>query len=286
MFCRTQFGTLILIHQYCDIGVWTRMVIKYSKRVTFVDDRADKFLTKVAHLGGYCTVDQAQAMGLANSVSHAQTQLSGLERAGFLRRVADYPVVYQVTKSVMRLIGTDMSARRPHVVETVRWRLAAASFYVDTQTWPADFVFEHGDKIAAFGNIGCDRQLLPQRCGQPYLWDEFVLPVRDGSLCVVMVDRPHWTALLQLLGFVKRFAPCRSRTGDRLALTVAVASDTRLRRYQKASRNPRVVEQSKGAADLVSLYQVSTPVPHIRTLIHESPIHESVIHTNSDSRRP
>ena len=53
------------MHHYCDIGVWTRMAIRFFERVAFVDDRTGKFLTRVAQLGGYCTVEQAQAMGLA-----------------------------------------------------------------------------------------------------------------------------------------------------------------------------------------------------------------------------
>src|SRR6516165_4648189 len=85
MSCLTQFGTVNLIHHYCDIGVWTRMAIKFSERVAFVDDRTDGFLTTLAHLGGYCTAEQAQEMGLAKSPSQVQMLLNGLERAGFLR---------------------------------------------------------------------------------------------------------------------------------------------------------------------------------------------------------
>jgi hypothetical protein len=41
------------------------MAIRFSELVAFVDDRTDKFLTRVAQLGGYCAVEQAPAMGLA-----------------------------------------------------------------------------------------------------------------------------------------------------------------------------------------------------------------------------
>src|SRR5205814_6506642 len=123
----------------------------------FVDDCTDTFLTTLARLGGYCTAEQAQAMGLAASSSHVQARLNGLERAGFLRRVVQYPVVYQITKSVVRLVGTDTSARRPHCIDIVRSRLAAVSFYLEAKKWPADFIFEHEEKIAAFAKIGCPR---------------------------------------------------------------------------------------------------------------------------------
>lgn len=281
MSCLTQFGTLNLIHHYCDIGVWTRMAIRFSERVAFVDGRTREFLTTLAHLGGYCTVEQAQLMGAARSSTQTQALLSGLDRAGFLRRAATYPAVYQITKSVVRLFGPDTSARRRHIIETVRWRLAAVSFYLEAKTWPAEFVFEHGQKISVLGRIGCPRQVLPHRGGQPYLWDDFVLNMGDGSFCIASVDRPHWSAFLQLLGFVRRFEVCRSRVGDRLSLAVAVGSESRRALYERAARHRKVVEHSKGVPEPAAVYEVSAPIPHIRTLTHEP-----VIHTNHDSRRP
>ncbi len=286
MSCLTQFGTLNVTHHYCDIGVWTRMVIKLSERVSFVDERTDKFLTVLAQLGGYCTAEQAQAMGLASSASETLRRLNGLEQAGFLRRIADYPVVYHITKSVVRLVGTDMSARRSHATPSIRWRLAAASFYVEAKSWPAEFIFHHDDKLAAFDKLDCPRKLLPQRGGQPYLWEDLVLDLNDGALCVAIVDRRHWNALRQLRAFVSRFAASRSRLGDRLSLTVVVGSDARRRLYERAAKHRKVLAHAKGVPEPATIYQVSTPIPHIRTLIHEPHTHESVIHTNFDSRRP
>ena len=273
MSCLTQSATVNLIQHYCDIGVWTRMAIRFSERVAFVDDHTDEFLTTLARLGGYCTVEQAQAMGLANSSSQVQALLNGLERAGFLRRVAEYPLVYQITKSVVRLIGTDTWARRPRAIETVRWRLAVNSFYLEARKWPADFFLAQDEKIAAFAKVGCSRQLLPHRRGRPYLAEEFVLDAHDGGLSVAVVDRPHWTAFLQLLHFVTRFAPCRASAGERLTLIVAVGSDARQRSYERAGRHRRVIEHCKGAPEPASLYRISTPIPHIRTLTHEPVIH-------------
>src|SRR5438105_1660151 len=220
-------------------------------------------------------------MGLAASQAYVQARMNGLERAGFLRRVVQYPVVYQVTKSVVRLVGTDMSARRRHAIETVRWRLAAVSFYLDARSWPADFIFEHEKKISALAKIGCSRKLLPHRGGQPYLYEDFVARLGDTGLCIAIVDRPHWNAHLQLLAFVKRFAACRAAAGEGLSLAVAISSEARQRLYEKAARHHTVVEYSKGASEPATVYEVSTPIPHIRTLTHEP-----VIHTNHDSRRP
>src|SRR5205814_997899 len=169
-----------------------------------------------------------------------------------------------ITKSVVRLVGTDMSARRAHAIQNVRWRLATVSFYLEAKKWPADFIFQHDEKLAAFDKLGCPRQLLPQRGGQPYLWEDLVLDLNDGALYVVVVDRPHWNALRQLRAFVRRFAACRSRLGDRLSLTLAVGSESRRRLFERAVRHRKVLAHSKGAPEPVTVYQVSTPIPHIR----------------------
>lgn len=288
MSCLTQFGTLNLIHHYCDIGVWTSMAIKFSERVAYVDERTDSFLTTLAQLGGYCTAEQAQAMGLAKSPSHTLSRLNGLEQTGFLRRVAVYPVVYQITKSVVRLVGPDMSARRPHRVPSVRWRLSAVSFYLDARQWPAEFIFPHEKKVAAFEKLGCPRHLLPHRGGQPYLWEDLLVDPHDGGLCLTIVDRPQWNPYRQLRAFVRRYAAARSSLGQKLSLTVAVGSDPRRRLYERAAKHPKVLAHAKGAPEAATIYQVSTPIPQVRALSHEPVVHthESVIHTNTDSRRP
>jgi len=257
------------------------MGIRFSQRVAFVDDGTDRFLTALSRLGGYCTVEQAQGLGLAKSPSQAQAQLNGLERVGFLRRVAEYPLVCQTTKSALRLVGTECRARRPHRIDEVRWRLAAVSFYLEAKEWPANFFLQHDTKIGELAKIGCSPQWLPKRGGQPYLWEEFVLDAHDGGVSVAIVDRPHWSAFLQLLRFVTRFAPCRARASEPLTLIVAVGSDARRRRYERAALHRKVIEHSKGAVEPASLYQVFRPTPHVRTLTHDL-----VIHTNLNSRRP
>jgi hypothetical protein len=143
MFCRSQSLTLIAIHRDFVIGVWKLMSIRFSDRLVALDEKAGEFLRTLGYLGGYCTADQARRLDLANSPTRALERLSKLESAGFLRRVISYPLVYQVTKSVTRMLGTDLMARRIHPVETVRWRLVAVNFYVEASSWPAEFIFEH-----------------------------------------------------------------------------------------------------------------------------------------------
>ena len=269
----SQFLTLVTIH--CDfvIGVWIRMSVRFSNRLASLDERAGEFLRTLAYLGGYCTVDQARKLDLANSPTRVLERLKRLENNGFLRRVVPYPLVYQVTKSVTRMLGSDLMARRVHPVETVRCRLLAVNFYLEARDWPAEFILDHDGRVAVLQRIGCPVDALPQRKGQPYLWESFVLDLHDGRLCVTVIDRVDCSALLQALGVVRRFAQCRRSVGERLSLVVAVNSEARRRLYLKAGKHAKVQEHSCGAAEPVSPYRVSLPVPLIHSTIHESNTH-------------
>jgi hypothetical protein len=101
--------------------------------------------------------------------------LKDLESCGFIKRVSTYPAVYQVTRSVARLMGADFSARRQHAIQTIRTRILTVNFYLEEGRWPVEFVFDHERKLSKFGELGCDSALLPQRHGKPYLWQDFVL---------------------------------------------------------------------------------------------------------------
>lgn len=244
------------------------MVSPFSGRLALLDECADEFLKTVAYLGGYCSAEQAQRLGIARSPTRVLAHLRDLERAGFLRKVAGYPVVYQATKSTTRLLAMDLSARRPHPIETVRHRLLAVSFYQEARRWPAEFVFDHGQKLALFRDSGCSRSELPQRSGKLYLWEEFLLRLADRRLCVAVVDRYHRSAFQQLWSLAKRFRLCRERLGDRLQLLIAVRSEPRYRLYGQLLGHPTLQRLSQGGFEIsVSLYRVERPVLFLRSLL-------------------
>jgi hypothetical protein len=269
----SQSLVLVAIHEDYVVGVCIQMGIRFSDRTAMLDEGADEFLRRLAHLGGYCTVDQAQRMGLANSPTRVLFRLDCLERSKFLRRVFLHPFVYQITKAVTRLMGVDWMARRRHPIETARRRLLAVNFFLEASDWPTQFVLDHEEKIAAFRRIGCSADDLPGRFGRPYLWEDFVLDVGDGCLTVALVDRGHCDAFLQALTLVKRFADCRSRLGERLSVVVVVGSEGRHRLYSKAAEHPKVLEHCHGISEPLSAYKVSTPVPRMAVFTHESAIH-------------
>jgi hypothetical protein len=159
--------------------------------------------------------------------------LSALEAAGFLRRIALYPLVFQITKSTTRLLGSNSRARRRHANETVEARLLGVSFYLEVRGWPAPFVFDHGEKIDTFEGEGCPATALPQRRGAPYVRDQFVLCLPTGDIGVALADQAQRSPFLQLKRLLKDFAPAAQHLRERLQLIVAVASGSRERSYRR-----------------------------------------------------
>src|SRR5437868_4134763 len=85
----------IAIHHDYVAGGWTLVSIRFSTRVLLLDEKRDAFLRTLVYLGGYCTIDQAQKLGLGNS-ARVVAELKSLENARFLRQIARDPVIYQV----------------------------------------------------------------------------------------------------------------------------------------------------------------------------------------------
>ena len=242
---------------------------RFQDRVRVLDDRSRHFLLNVTWLGGYVTTEQAQELGIRDSVPRVHVQLKDLESCGFIKRISSYPAVYQVTKSVARIIGADFSARRQHVIETIRTRILTVNFYLEALRWPVEFVFNHGRKLSKFGELGCESGLLPQRGGKPYLWQDFVLQRRSGGLAVAMVGHFGRSAQRQLYRFLKRLATCLGVLQDKLKLLVVVGSDIRLRQFTGLLNHPKlqkIVPDSPGLASTVKLYRVRRAVPAIRLL--------------------
>jgi hypothetical protein len=252
-------------------------LFRFRDRASVLDDRSRHFLTTVAWLGGYVTPEQAQLLGIRNSVPRVHVQLQDLEDCGFLKRVGVYPSIYQVTKSVTRLMGTDLSARREHANETIRTRLLTVNFYLEAIRWPVEFVFDHQQKISKLMKLGCEPALFPQR-GQrgrrPYLWEDILLQRPSGELVLTMVDRFDRMASYQLHSFVKRFAPNLGL--DELRLMVAVGSERRERLFRQQLNHPRLQRllDEQGITmplrEMLTIYRVQRAVPVVRQLITNS----------------
>jgi hypothetical protein len=153
-----------------------------------------------------------------------------LELLGFLRRVAEYPAVYQVTKSTTRHLERDSGARRRHPLSTVQARLLAVDFYLAARKWPAKFILDHKHKIAAFVGNGCPVGVPPQRGENPYLREDFVLWLTNGRLGVAMVDQPYLKPLSQMLGLIHRFSPAIPYLGE-ASLELLIVTGCERRQY-------------------------------------------------------
>lgn len=249
-------------------------IFRFHDRVEVLDERSRSFLTTVAWLGGYVTPEQAQLLGIRNSVPRVHVQLKDLEDWGFIKRVGVYPSIYQVTKSVTRLMGADLSARREHVNETIRTRLLTVNFYLEAIRWPVEFVFDHQQKISKLMKLGCESALFPQRGHRPYLWEDILLQRPSGDFVLTMVDHFDRTSSYQLHSFLKRFAPNLGL--DQLRLMVAVGSEQRERLFSRLlnhTRLQRLLEEqgiTMPLRQMLTIYRVQRAVPVVRPLITNS----------------
>ncbi len=240
----------------------------FGKRVLLLDESSREFLDRLAALGGYCTVSQAQELKLAPS-ARVRKRLRFLERIGFLRKVAAYPVVYQVTTSTSRLLGSDSGSRRRHTLETVQARLLGVDFYLEARAWPSDFILDQKQKIATFTGSGYPINTLPQRGGKPYLREHFVLWLPDGHLGVAMVDQPHPSAFSQVKQFVWQFQPALRQLPGELQLVIVTASDQRQAVYWRLLRHARI--RRLGLTSAVQLHRVKRPTAPVAALLWPVP---------------
>lgn len=254
------------IHQDNVAGVWIFVSIRFSQRLLLLDERRDTFLRTLVYLGGYCTVEQAQKLGLADSHTRVVAQLEALEQLGFLRQITQYPVIHQVTMSATRLVGADLMARRRHPSPTIRCKLLGVNFYLEAKAWPAEFTFPHLKKIALLNAAGCPTDALPHVGGRPYLWQEFLLRRADGMLCVAAVDRPDNTPKYQTRTLTERYSAVLEHIASEFRLIVVVGSEGRARLYRKWAAQPIA-----GRFTQVTLkpYQVRTPIPQVNISLEE-----------------
>ena len=246
-------------------------IFRFRDRVGILDERSQHFLKTVAWLGGYVTPEQAQDLGIRNSVTRVHVQLKDLESWGFIKPIGAYPAIYQVTKSVTRLLGADLSARREHTIETIRTRLLTVNFYLEAIRWPVEFVFDHKKKISKICDLIHEPFLLPHRGSKPYLWQDIVLQRPSGEAVLTMVDHFGRHPYRQLYRHLKRFAPALGP--DDLRLMIVVSSERReqlFRRQLNYTRLQRLLE-AQGVylplRDMVTIYRVRRAVPVVRPVI-------------------
>ena len=246
-------------------------IFRFRDRVGVLDERSRHFLETVAWLGGYVTPEQAQELGVRGSVTRVHVQLKDLESWRFIKPVSAYPAIYQVTKSVTRLMGADLSARREHTLETIRTRLLIVNFYLEALRWPVDFVLDHKQKISKLCQVCSEPALLPYRGCKPYLWQDLVLKRPSGEIVLTMVDHFGRHSYRQLHRHLKRFAPILGP--DDLRLMIVVSSEHREPLFRRQLNHTRLQRLLEGQGidlplrDMVTIYRVLRPVPVVRSLI-------------------
>jgi hypothetical protein len=241
----------------------------FRRRSAMMDEKSEHFLKLLINLGGYCTVAHAEALKLGESGKQARGRLRGLERLGFLRRVAAYPAVYQVTKSSTRHLGRDSGARRRHPLPTVQARLLAVDFYLAARKWPAEFTLDHEHKIATFIDNGCPIHVLPQRGGRPYLREEFLLWPPNGRIAIALIDQAHIGARSQIRGLIRRYLPVmRHLGGGVMDLLMVSGSERRHFLCQRLLQDRRFrATWPSGIPITVKPYWVLRPTPPVAALL-------------------
>jgi len=246
-------------------------IFRFRDRVGVLDERSQHFLKTVAWLGGYVTPEQAQELGIRNSVTRVHVQLKDLESWGFIKPVSAYPAIYQVTKSVTRLMGADLSARREHTLETIRTRLLTVNFYLEAIRWPVEFVFDHQQKISKICDLIHEPFLLPHRGSRPYLWQDIVLQRPSGEVVLTMVDHFGRHSYRQLYRHLKRFAPTLGPHDLRLMIVVSSERREQLfRRQLNHTRLQRLLEDQGvylPLREMATIYRVRRAVPVVRPII-------------------
>ena len=246
-------------------------IFRFRDRLGILDERSRHFLKTVAWLGGYATPEQAQELKIRDSTTRVHVQLKDLESWRFIKPIATYPAVYQVTKSVTRLLGADLAARRQHTLETIRTRLLTVNFYLEAIRWPAEFVFDHQQKVSKLCQLVGEPFLLPHRGSRPYLWQDIVLQRPSGEVVLTMVDHFGWHPYRQLYRHLKRFAPTLGPHDLRLMIVVSSERREQLfRRQLNYTRLQRLLEDQGvylPLRDMVTIYRVRSAVPVIRPVI-------------------
>ena len=253
------------IHCHYILGAWIFVSIRFSKRLLLLDERSNDFPRTLVLLGGYCTIEQAQKLGLANSARRVVARLEALKQSGFLKQIVHYPVIYQVTGSATRLVGSDLMARRQRTPLTIRCKLLGVNFYLEAKAWPADFILDHAKKIALLNGVGCPTEALPHIGGQLYLWQEFVLRRPDGTICVAAVDRAHDTAKYLTRTLARRYASVLEHLPSQFRLIVAVATERRHQLYRKWAAQPIARPFTH---DTLEPYRVKALLPQVQ-ISHE-----------------
>lgn len=244
---------------------------RFSDHVATVDESSVELLTTLVALGGYCTAAQLKQLSVPNLGWITRARVRAWVQAGLLRKVAAYPLVYQATKSTIRLLDHDSGARRRHNLATVQARLLAVNFYLEARLWPADFIFDHEQKVATFTEAGCPSSALPRRGGRPYLWEDFVLWLVDGRIGVAIVDQPHASAFSQLRHFVRRFGLLLQRMQNKLQLMIATDNQHRARLYGRLLRHPTLRKISPLKLEAaIRPYCLQAPVLQVARLLYPS----------------
>jgi hypothetical protein len=150
---------------------------------------------------------------------------------------------------------------------------------------PAEFIFDHDQKIGTFTECGYPVNILPQRGGKPYLREHFVLWLANGRIGVAMIDQPQPRAFSQLKQFMRQFQPALRHVPGGLELLIVTGSYHRQGLYGRWLRCRRMRKLSLDhLANAVKPYRIRRPSPPVAALLWPETRRHDQIHDLPDAQ--
>jgi len=114
---------------------------------------------------------------------------------------------------------------------------------------------------------GCPLNVLPQRGGKPYLWEELVLWHDYNRIGVAIMDDQQRSPLSQLKGFARGFSRLVACLRERLRMLIVTGAEGRHRLYCQLVHHPAVMKLSPpGFAITIEPYQMRSEAKSLQLL--------------------
>jgi hypothetical protein len=101
-------------------------------------------------------------------------------------------------------------------------------------------------KIALLTQQGCPLPMIPERGVRPYLWDEFLLKVRDGTITIAQVDDQGRGTFSQANNLAISFSEVTKYLPQYSGLYIITGSEARDRSYGRVLKHPDMQQVHTG----------------------------------------
>src|SRR5262249_21755757 len=140
----------------------------------------------------------------------------------------------------------------------------------------------HQMKIALLTQQGCPLGMIPERRGRPYLWDEYLLKVGDGTITIAQVDDQGRGTFSQAKNLAIRFSEVTKHLPRYSSLYIITSSEARDRSYRRVLKHPDMQEVHTCCGIPVSTYLIE---PSVKSLPNTDPSTNPRLEPHTDPTR-